>query len=52
MKIGVGRLGHVVIDDDIDSRDINSSSKEIGSHHDSLLEFFKFFVLGNSKEMR
>jgi len=44
MKIGIGIIWHVVIDNYIDLFNINSSSENIGADHDSVLHFFELFV--------
>merc|ERR1711907_705768 len=38
----------IIIDDDVDALDVNPSAKQIGGHHNSLLEFFELLVSSNS----
>lgn len=57
MKIGVstiliGRLllgeRHIIVDDNVDSLDINSTAKDIGSDHNSLTKVLETLVTRNS----
>jgi len=48
MKVGIGVLGHVVVDDDVDSLNIDSTAKDVGSNHDTRLEVLELSVLVNS----
>jgi len=48
VEVGIGVLGHVVVDDDIHSFNINTSSKEVGSDHDTRVEFLELLVSLNS----
>lgn len=42
VRVGVGRC--IVVDDDVDSLDIDTSSKDVGGDEDSLLEVFEHLV--------
>lgn len=46
VRVGVGRL--VVVDDNVDSLDVDSSSKDVGADKDSLLERLELLVPLNS----
>lgn len=48
MEISVIIFGHVIIDDDIDSFDIDSSSEDIGGNHNSVLEVFEILEVFDS----
>ena len=48
MQVGIGSLRHVIIDDQIDSLDINSSGQQISSDDDSLLALLKLVIELNS----
>jgi hypothetical protein len=38
MEVSVGAIGHVIVDNNIDSFNVNSSSEDVSSNHDSFLE--------------
>ena len=46
MKVGVRALWHVIVDDDVHSLNVHSSSKQISGHHDTLVEALEGLVLG------
>jgi hypothetical protein len=48
VEISVCVLGHVVVDNDIDSFNIDTSTKDVGSNHDTRLEVLEFLVAINS----
>ena len=50
MEVGVRALGHVVVDDNVDSLDVHSSAKEVSGHHDTLVEALEGLVLGQPAE--
>ena len=43
MEVSVGAIRHVIVNDNIDSFNVNSSSEDVSGNHDSFLE-----VLENS----
>jgi len=53
MKVGISVSRLIVVDDDVDSLDIDSSSKDVGADEDSLLESLELLVpLDSEKGMR
>lgn len=48
MEVGVGVLGHVVVDHHIDTLDIDTSSKQVGGNHDTGLELLELLVFLDS----
>lgn len=44
MEVRVRGLGHVVVENDIDTLNVHSSSEEIGGHKDSLLEVLECLI--------
>ncbi len=49
VKVGVRTLGHVIVEHQIHSFEINSSALEISYDHDSLFTFFEDLILLDSK---
>ncbi len=52
VEVGVRAFGHVIVNDDIDSFDVNSSSEDVSSNHDSLFEVLEDLVSLNSNIVR
>merc|ERR1719278_1899448 len=48
VKIGVGVLGHVVVENKIDSFNIHATTKQVGGNEDSLLEILGLLISGES----
>jgi hypothetical protein len=48
MEIGVVIFGHVIVDDNVDSFDIDTSTKNVGGHHDAVLEILKILIIFDS----
>ena len=46
MKVGVSVLGHVVVEDNVDSLNVHTTAKQVGGDQDSLLEIFELLVSG------
>ena len=46
MEVGVGALWHVIVDDNVDSLDIHSPTKQVRGHHNPLVEALEGLVLG------
>jgi len=44
VQVGVGVLGHVVVEDDVDSLDVHASAEQVGRHQNALLEILKLLV--------
>ena len=44
MKVGVSVLGHVVVEDNVDSLNVHTTTKQVGGNQDSLLEIFELLV--------
>jgi len=36
MQVGVGVLGHVVVEDDVDTLDVHATAEQVGRDEDSL----------------
>ena len=49
MKVGVGVLGHVVVEHNVHPLDVHSSAKQIGGDKNPLLEIFELLVPGNNR---
>ena len=52
MQILVGVVGEVVVDYDVHTLNVNSSAKDIRSHHDALLEVLENFEAFDSLVLR
>lgn len=48
MQVSVRIFWHVIVEDDVDSLDIHTTSKEIRSDKDSLLEILELLVAGQA----
>lgn len=48
MEVGVSSLRDVVVDDDVDTRNIETTGKDIGGDKDALVELLEGLVLGNT----
>lgn len=46
MKVCVGILWHVVVEDDVDSLNVHAPAKQVGGNKDPPLEVFKLLVTG------
>lgn len=44
MKVGVLVLGHVVVNDDIDALEVDTTAKEVGGDHDAGAEVLELLV--------
>lgn len=44
MEVGVRVLGHVIVEDDVDSLNVHPSTKQIGGHQDPPLEVFELLI--------
>ena len=44
MEIGVGIFGHVVVEHDVHSLDIHTTTEQIGGHQNTLLEILELLV--------
>jgi len=51
MKIGIRVIRHIVIDNNIYSFDINTSSEDVGCNHDSSFEVLEDFVSVDSRKL-
>ena len=48
MEVRIGRIGDVVIDNDVDTFDIDTTSEKIGGDHDTLAEILELLVTLNT----
>ena len=48
MKVGVGILGHVVIEDNVNSLNIHTTAEQVGSNQDTLLEVLELLISGKT----
>jgi hypothetical protein len=48
VEISVIVLRHIVVNDNIDSFDVDSSSEDVGGNHDSVLEVFEILEMFDS----
>lgn len=48
VHISISTVWHVVVDNNVDPDDVDSSSEKVSRDHDPLFEFFELFVLVNS----
>ena len=44
MKVHVGILRHVVVEDNVYSLDVHTTTKQVCSYEDSLLEIFELLI--------
>jgi len=44
MEVGVGAVGHVVVDDDVDALDVDAACDEVGRDEDALVTLLERFV--------
>lgn len=49
MKVGIRVLWHVIVEDDVDSLNVHTSAKQIGSHQDAPLEVLELLVAGQAR---
>ena len=49
MKVGVGTLWHVVVEDDVDLLNVNASSENLSCDQDAVFELLESFVDFDSK---
>lgn len=52
MKVRIGISGSVVVDDDVDTFDIDTTTKNVGSNQNTLLESLELLVSTNSLFLR
>jgi hypothetical protein len=52
VEVGVRGLGHIVVDDQVDSFDIDSSGHEVSGDQDSLFSLFELIVVFDSLSLR
>jgi len=50
VEVGVGTLAHVVVDNDVDTLDINTAAKDVGRHHDAGLKVLELAVALDTEE--
>ena len=48
MEISVRGVRHVIVDDDIDALNIDTTSENVSSNHDALVKFLEGLVLRNT----
>ena len=48
VKVGVGILGHVVVEHNVDSLNVHAATEQVGCDEDSLLEILELLVSGES----
>ena len=48
VEVGVGILGHVVVEDNVDSLNVHATTEEVGGDEDSLLEILELLVARES----
>lgn len=48
VEVGVGNLGNIVVDDDVDAGNINTTGKDIGSDQDTLVELLERLEAGDT----
>jgi len=44
MQVGVGILGHIVVEHNVNSLNVHAATKEVGGHQNALLEILKLLV--------
>jgi hypothetical protein len=44
MQVRICLLGHVIVDGDVDTLDINTTTEDVGGHADAGLELLEFLV--------
>lgn len=44
MEVRVGTVRHVVVDDNVDTLDINTTAENVGGNHDTLVEVLEVLV--------
>ncbi|GIX64986.1 membrane transporter protein, putative [Babesia caballi] len=48
VQVGVGGVGHVVVDDDVDALHVNATAKQVSGDHDALVEVLELSVARNA----
>ena len=48
MQVSVSRVGHVVVDDNVDAFDVDTATDDIRGNHDSLVEILEGLVSGDA----
>jgi hypothetical protein len=51
VEVGIGVLGHVVVEDDVDTLNVHSTAEEVSGNKDARLEALEVRVLGKTGEM-
>lgn len=49
MQVSVGVFGHVVVEDDVDSLDVHSSSEQVGGNQNTALEVLLKILFSDKK---
>jgi hypothetical protein len=44
VKVGIGLVGHVVVDSDVDALDVDTTTEDIGGDADTSLELLELLV--------
>merc|ERR1712154_757677 len=44
VEVSVGRVGHVIVDDDVDALDVDASAPDVGGDQDAVLEILERLV--------
>lgn len=50
MEVSVGVFRHVIVEDNVDTLNVHSTTKQVGGHQDSLLEVFELLVPRQPKQ--
>ena len=52
MEVSVRAVRHVIVNDDVDSFNVNTSAEDVSGHHNSLLEVLEDFIAFNSNKKK
>jgi hypothetical protein len=52
VEVSVRAIRHVIVDDDVDSFNVDTSAEDVSGDHNSLLEVLEYFIAFNSNKKK
>lgn len=52
MQVGISRIWHIIVNDNVDTFNVNSPTDQIGSHKDPLMSFLEVLVSGQPSKAK
>ena len=50
VEVHVGGLGHVVVEDNVDTLNVHAAAKQIRGHQDAIVEALELVVVGQTRQ--